>query len=311
MRITASGSFKMSVEVELNGKAGRVCQPAIQGSLHCPLIVRQSSEDVMTGNVFGSLMHIRPHLWLNALLNRGLGEFLFCQVWFKNLTIRLWERQARFPPELLSFKEGRTEPDVIIEWENPPISVWIEAKWQSPIAKLTSHSEANDQAFRGIRTLLHSVGRMHSARLFHAPVRRPIWLALLADKTDSIVDQYRDQKHLVTELAKCGGPMLMPEHPFVGILTWYEILEMLIDQIPQMLPTERSVASKLIEYLQLKLSQLNSRSIDGRRPSNQYDLISDTLQASRCSEKATQGRSSIALAVLGTSTFPAEADNPS
>ena len=32
----------MSIEVELNGKAGRICKHALEGTIHCPLIVRLS-----------------------------------------------------------------------------------------------------------------------------------------------------------------------------------------------------------------------------------------------------------------------------
>ena len=128
----------MSIEVELHRKGGKVCEGARRGEITCPLIIRPTSEDVVVGNVFGMLRHVRPHLWLNELLNSALGTTKFRQVWFKNFSLRLWERQARFPPELLDFREGRTEPDVVIEWENPPTTVWIEAKWLSPMAKRTA-----------------------------------------------------------------------------------------------------------------------------------------------------------------------------
>ena len=129
----------MSIYVELHKKGGKLCEKAKSGELHCPLIVRPTSEDVIVGNVFGTLKHILPHLWLNPLLNKAIdGDFnskRFRQVWFKNFSLRFWERQAAIPYEILGFKEGRTEPDIIIEWENPATTIWIEAKWNSPMAR--------------------------------------------------------------------------------------------------------------------------------------------------------------------------------
>lgn len=36
---------------ELHGKAGTFCEPAKQGKLRCPLLVRSTSEDVITGQL--------------------------------------------------------------------------------------------------------------------------------------------------------------------------------------------------------------------------------------------------------------------
>ncbi len=168
----------MSIEVELRGKRGCVCQPARRGEIRCPLIVRPTSEDVVVGNVFGTLQHIPPHLWLNAILNQALGTDEFRQVWFKDFSLRLWEKQPRYPPELLDFKEGRTEPDVIIEWENPPTTVWIEAKWLSGFSKRTANNAENDQISRSIRTLLYQTGHIQGSTLFANHKRRAILLCI-------------------------------------------------------------------------------------------------------------------------------------
>ena len=183
----------MSMEVELNGKAGRVCQHALDGTIRCPCIVRTTSEDVVVGNVFGMLKHIRPHLWLTPLLNAAYDTDRYRQVWYKNLSVRFWERQERFPPELLSFKEGRTEPDIIIGWDNPPTTLWIEAKWGSPVAQHTSGDRTNDQVVRGIRTLLHATGHISQTELIPVPRRRAMWLALVVDDDDEVLNTYPDR----------------------------------------------------------------------------------------------------------------------
>lgn len=243
----------MSAMVELNGKAGRVCAQAQSGQLRCPCIVRTESEDVLTGEVFGGLRHIRPHLWLNPLLNLALGTKTNRQVWFKNFQIRLWERQGRFPPELLKFKEGRTEPDIIIEWENPATTIFIEAKYTSPLAGRTTHSETNDQVLRGIRTLLGTTGHVQSGRLFHASRRRPIWLALLSYKPEAMVDQYCDRNTLKEQLEGVVNVDQLPPDPFVGTITWQDIGQVLLAHQHQMTPTERSIAVGLNTYIQHKM----------------------------------------------------------
>jgi hypothetical protein len=180
----------MSIYVELHKKGGKLCEKAKSGEFHCPLIVRPTSEDVIVGNVFGALKHIPPHLWLNPLLNKAIdGDFnskRFRQVWFKDFSLRFWERQAAIPYEILGFKEGRTEPDVIIEWENPATTIWIEAKWNSPMAKGTSNNPENDQITRGLRTLAHAANGNSTVQLFKLPERAMIWIALTREELSTI-----------------------------------------------------------------------------------------------------------------------------
>lgn len=243
----------MSAMVELTGKAGRVCSQAESGQLRCPCIVRTNSEDVLTGQVFGQLRHIRPHLWLGPLLNMALGTKINRQVWFKEFQIRLWERQARFPPELLAFKEGRSEPDIIIEFENPATTIFIEAKYTSPLAEGTTHSDQNDQVIRGIRTLLAATGHVQSNRLFSNPKRKPIWLALLAQKPDPLVDRYRNRDVLAGYLDGIVERDNLPVDPFVGTITWQDITQVLKDRTGQMTPAERSITEELGRYIQHKM----------------------------------------------------------
>lgn len=227
----------MSIEVELRGKGGCVCQPARRGEIRCPLIVRPTSEDVVVGNVFGTLQHIPPHLWLNAILNQALGTDEFRQVWFKDFSLRLWEKQPRYPPELLDFREGHTEPDVIIEWENPPTTVWIEAKWLSGFSKGTVNKADNDQISRSIRMLRYQAGQIQADRLFHTPQRRGVLILVLL-------------KPLSGELLQ-----LQANHVAVGATCWNSISRVLregaVDRPAP--PPVRDV----IKYLLTKLRAIN------------------------------------------------------
>jgi hypothetical protein len=244
----------VSALVELNGKAGRLCPQAQSGELRCPCIVRTTSEDVLTGEVFGGLQHIRPHLWLGPLLNLGIGDMGRHPVWYKDLSIRVWQRQERFPPELLEFREGQSEPDVVIEWENPPTTVFIEAKYTSPLASSTTYSDQNDQVLRGIRTLLAATGHVRAHSLFGRSSRRPIWLALLTYKPEALVDRYRDTPSLADHLNGIVDPRDLPARPFVGTITWADIVHVLADQSARMEPAELSVQRSLARYVDHKLA---------------------------------------------------------
>jgi hypothetical protein len=226
--------------------------------------VRSSSEDVLSGETFGHLRHIRPHLWLAALIQVGLGAKTHSRVWYRNLSIRLWERQNRFPPELLKFKEGNTEPDIIIEWENPPTTVWLEAKYISGLAEGTTHSDQNDQVIRGVRTLLAVTGHVPIKRLFEMPRRIPVWLALLNARPDPLVERYRDPKNLARSLRGIITAKHLPSDPFVGTVTWTDIAEILEAHQAQMTPAERSVSKAICEYIRFKnamVAELRTRRV--------------------------------------------------
>ena len=245
----------MSIEVELANKGGQVCKHAkAANGIKCPLIVRPTSEDVITGSVFGLLKHIRPHLWVGPLLNLGLGTARFRQVWYKDFQIHFWKKVEPFPPELLDFKEGRTEVDVQLSFENPPTTVWIEAKYLSPLAKGTANSDT-DQALRGIRTLLAATGHITTPKLFPRPKRNAIWLALLVAKPEPIVDQYRDQPHLMTAIGRPEAITSFPPTPFVGTITWDDVRAVLKTSQSTMIPIERSISLSVDTYLDLKMKQ--------------------------------------------------------
>ena len=110
---------------ELRGKGGNLCSHAKSGEIRCPLIVRPTSEDVITGHIFQSLGYLNPRRWLPDLLNAGLGFDRFRRRYFRDLKIRLWQNQPCYPRELLPFDEGSTQVDVVLRWEKtrrPPSS---------------------------------------------------------------------------------------------------------------------------------------------------------------------------------------------
>src|SRR5438309_1959809 len=81
---------------ELLRKGGCLCQPAKEGKLRCPLIVRPTSEDVVTGHLFQVLKAINPRWWLPDFLNEALGVVPFHRQVFRNLRIDLWQNKPSY-----------------------------------------------------------------------------------------------------------------------------------------------------------------------------------------------------------------------
>ena len=124
-----------------------MCEQARSGQLKCPLIVRPTSEDLITGQLFGALRAVNPRWWLPDLLNRGLGTRRHRRQVFRNLKIELWKNLSSYPRELLPHDEGSTQVDVVITWENPPTTLFVEMKYLANLSTKT----AGDNGQTGVR----------------------------------------------------------------------------------------------------------------------------------------------------------------
>ena len=186
---------------ELGGKGGRVCQPALDGTLRCPLIIRPNSEDAITGNLFGSLQAINPRHWLPHLLNRALGADRFRSQVYRRLRVELWQRQPVMPGHLVPWKEGSTEVDVVITWENPPTTVFIEMKYRSELSESTSHNFGRngypaDQLIRNARVGLYRTGWYDEPRLFEMPPRDFVLVLVSTTPQVDLIQKYSDPVQL-------------------------------------------------------------------------------------------------------------------
>src|SRR5664280_866849 len=114
---------------ELHGKAGRICKAALEGKQRCPLIVRPTSEDVITGHLCQVLRTLNSRWWLSDLLNLALGAHRFRRQFHRGLRIEPWRNRPCYPRELLPWDEGSTQIDLTIQWENPPTTVYVEMKY--------------------------------------------------------------------------------------------------------------------------------------------------------------------------------------
>ena len=172
---------------ELNRKGGCLCQLAREAKVRCPLIIRPTSEDVVTGNLFQALKILNPRWWLSDFLNEALGVNHFQRQVFRNLQFDLWQNKPCYPRELLPWDEGSTQVDTTIKWENPPTTVYIEMKYGSGLSPITSrnqgqHGFPSDQLSRNARVGLLECGYFRRPQLFPTGTRDFLLLVVALEK---------------------------------------------------------------------------------------------------------------------------------
>jgi hypothetical protein len=251
---------------ELLGKGGNLCSHAKSGEIRCPLIVRPTSEDVITGHIFQSLGYINPRWWLPDLLNLALGTSRFRRQVFRNLKIKLWQNQPSYPRELLPWDEGSTQVDTVISWENPATTVFIESKYGSALSTRVSGDDGSsgypsDQLIRNIRVGLHHAGYIKTDKVLFAQNPRDLVVIVLAPTKDhALVERYRDPQQLQAAIPYFDKLIRLPKNPFLGELTFGDINEILRDKSRFMSPSERRVVNYLTAYLDFKLTKLPTKS---------------------------------------------------
>jgi hypothetical protein len=242
---------------ELLGKGGQVCQLAKSGELRCPLIVRPTSEDVITGHLFNVLRVLNPRWWLPDLLNTALGENRFRRQVFRRLKIEPWKNCPAYPRELLPWNEGSTQVDVAISWENPPTTVFIEMKYGAELSPKTAgddgrHGFPSDQLIRNIRVGLLECGWLQIHRLIDLQPRDFVVLVIGPKAENKLVAEYRNVDRLKQAIPKNELLRGLPGTPFVGEATYKQIVEVLINNKRWMTRAERLLADNLADYLLFK-----------------------------------------------------------
>ncbi len=250
---------------ELRGKGGNLCSQARSGEIRCPLIVRPTSEDVITGHIFQSLGYLNPRWWLPDLLNAGLGAGRFQRQFFRDLKIRLWQNQPCYPKELLPWYEGSSQIDAVISFENPPTTIFIEAKYGSSLSTSVAGDDGrsgypSDQLIRNIRVGLLQTGYFDQGEeLFEQPPRDFVVLVLAPSKGHPLVEQYRDRWKLRGAIPHADRLVGLPQDPFVGEIDYNDIQSTLTSQARWMTAPERRVVADLAEYLEFKRSNLPNK----------------------------------------------------
>jgi len=245
------------VITEMHGKGGQVCKPARLQQLRCPLLIRSSSEDVITGEIVQVMRTINPRWWLPEFLNTAVGADRFHQQVYRWLRIEPWVNHAPYPRELLPWKEGSTQVDVEISWENPPTTVFIEAKYQAELSWKTSNSPGTsgypgDQLIRNVRVGLHHCAYFRRRELFDVPVRDFVVVVLSPLANHPLVRRYRNERRLRTAIPRSDLLVGLPRPPFVGEISYAQLRAVLRRRYRFMTRGERVAADALDRYLQFK-----------------------------------------------------------
>lgn len=258
---------------ELYGKGGRICQMAMDGKLRCPLIVRPTSEDVITGNLCEVLRTLNSRWWLPDLLNAALGTQRFKRQYHRQLNIEPWQNRPRYPREMLPWNEGSTQVDLTIRWENPPTTVYIEMKYGSDLSAKTSnddgrHGFPSDQLIRNARVGLMECGWFRRGRMFEFPPRDYVLLLCWPNKGHPLVWRYRDPHKLRAAIPHGDQLTGLPTMPFIGELSYGDITQVLRRQRRWFTRAEQMLIDSLMDYLSFKTLSLSRSS-----PSRQNDLL--------------------------------------
>ena len=257
---------------ELHGKGGCLCQPAREGKLRCPLIVRPTSEDVVTGHLFQALNILDPRWWLSDFLNEALGVRAFRRQIFRGLRIEPWVNKPVYPRELLPWEEGSTQVDVTITWENPPTTVYVEMKYGSELSSFTSGNQGqfgfpSDQLVRNARVGLLECGYFRLPRLFEETQRDFLLLVISPERVQPLVAYYRDPVRLRATIPHSDLIPRLPRVPFIGELGYRDVVGLLRRQRRWFNRAERILVDLITQYLEMKLATRPRRTVSRRQES--------------------------------------------
>src|SRR5262249_16668859 len=158
-----------------------------------------------------------------------------------------WQNQPSYPGELLPWDEGSTQVDAMITWENPPTTVFIEAKYTSGLSASVSNDDGqsgypSDQLVRNIRVGFHRAAWFRAEdQLFTLPPRDLVVLVLAPNKGHPLVKRYRNPDGLRAAIPRSNKLVGLPRSPFVGEITYADITSLLRRQSRWMTRAERLI----------------------------------------------------------------------
>lgn len=215
----------------------------------------------MTGEIFGVLQTLNPRWWLPDFLNRALGGNRFPRQIYRKLRIELWQKQPPCPPHLIPWEEGQTEVDVVISWENPATTVFIEMKYGSPVSYKTSrnngdHGFPSDQLIRNARVGLWKCGWFSEERLFELPPRDFVLLLVAPEGDHPLIKSYQQPERLRQFIPHGDRLHELPRTPFIGELSYRGVISLLQERRSRFTRSEQRRIDQLIDYLWFKLTEL-------------------------------------------------------
>jgi hypothetical protein len=238
----------MSIVIELergSRKAGHVCERSYRNGNGCPLIVRETSEDLLTANVFGILRRIRPELWLRPMLTRAFPKV---RDWpDKELPeVKFWQPVS--PPSDRVATEGNTEVDVHVRWGK--VCLYIEAKYRAELSPGTVADSSRDQLIR----LLDVV---YEEEISTALFRREALVLVVGMSAEEpeLVTRYRSPSEIRKALrVKHDRPLFekadyLSKH--VGYVSWTELSRILAER-PKASDLEGALLADVSDYIRHK-----------------------------------------------------------
>ncbi len=243
----------MSIIFELFKSSGKkVCPPNYVRKSNCPLIVRTTSEDLLTANVFGILKNLDPKVWLRRFLGEAIKGKDFSHHTFENLSFEFWRKYR--PPVNRKYREGTSEVDVTIFYKDGIIL--IEAKYLAPVSLRTSNDPRRDQVIRYLDlAAYHFLNHPDSVKEFS------FVLIIDTDKPPWTLTRYRYHQNLIKGLTTPGffnppvdtGRLLSKG---VGWLTWKQFRKILeISKCHFTTQAERKFVEDLVVYLDYKIRE--------------------------------------------------------
>jgi hypothetical protein len=243
----------MSIIFELYKSSGKkVCPPNYVRKSNCPLIVRGTSEDLLTANVFGILKNLDPKIWLTRFLGEAIKGRDFSSHTFEGLSFEFWKKFR--PPPNRKYREGISEVDVTISYEGG--IVFIEAKYLAPVSLRTTNDNRRDQIIRYLDlAAYHFLNHPDGVKEFY------FVLIVDTDKPPWVLTRYRYDRNTIKGLTSPGlfkpptdaGRLLSKS---IGWLSWGQLKRILeITRIQFITQAERKFAGDLIIYLDYKIRE--------------------------------------------------------
>jgi hypothetical protein len=243
----------MSIIFELYKTSGKkVCPPNYVRKSNCPLIVRTTSEDLLTANVFGILKNLDPTIWLRRFLGEAIKGRDFSKHSFENLSFEFWKRYR--PPVGRKYREGISEVDVTISYKDGII--FIEAKYLAPVSLRTTNDVRRDQVIRYLDlAAYHYLNHPDSVKEFY------FVLIIDSEKPPWILTRYRYNQNLVKGLTNPGlfkssvdvGRLLSKG---IGWLSWKQLRKILeVTRSQFRTQAEKKFVNDLIVYLDYKIKE--------------------------------------------------------
>jgi hypothetical protein len=243
----------MSIIFELFKSSGKkVCPPNYVRKNNCPLIVRTTSEDLLTANVFGILKNLDPKIWLRKFLGEAIKGKDFSRHTFENLSFEFWKRYR--PPVNRKYREGVSEVDVTISYKEGII--FIEAKYLAPVSLRTTHDKNRNQIIRYLDLAAY--------HYLYPPNRLKEFYFILitgSEKPPWILTRYRSPNNLRKGLTDPGLFATKDDvanllSKGIGWLSWSQVREILtIIREEFQTKVEKKFLDDLILYLDYKIRE--------------------------------------------------------